>query len=413
MSETANDPVAATGGIATERLYYTDAYATSFEGTVVAAGAVQGHPALALDRTHFYPTSGGQPHDTGTLAGRAVVDVVAQGALVWHCLDEAPAVNVGAPVAGSVDWPRRYDHMQQHSGQHLLSQVFARLFAFETVSVHFGDCESTLDLETATVEPEQLAAAEGVANELAYQALPIFAYFVADAELGRLPLRRPPKVSGQIRIVEIAGYDYSACGGTHVRSTAEIAPVKLLRQERRRGQTRLTFKCGLRAMEDYALKHRLLVETAAIFNNEVTAVPSLVQRMLAQNQALQRQVEMLTGQLLAAEVDELLATAIRAGACRVVRRLYPDRSPDALKQTAALLRAQPQTVALLGTTAGDKLTLVFGRSDDVDLHMGNLLRDTLKAFGGGGGGRPEVAQGGAGDPALGDAVLALAMSSIS
>jgi alanyl-tRNA synthetase len=405
VSEVANERAVIPGGAKTDRLYYTDAYATSFEASVTAIGEVNGHPALALARTLFYPTSGGQPNDTGTLAGQAVLDVVAQGDVIWHLLDGAPAGQVGDMVAGSVDWPRRYDHMQQHSSQHLLSQVFARLFEYETVAVHFGATEATLDLDAAVVEPGQLAAAERLANELAYQALPITAYFVTDAEIGSLPLRRPPKVTGQIRIVEIAGYDYSACGGTHVRSTTEVAPVKILRQERRRGQTRITFKAGLRAVQDYAEKHRLLVEAAAIFNNEITAVPGLVQRTLDQAQALQRQVDTLTGQLLAHEIGGLMAAATTAGAVHVIRQLYGDRTPDALKQTAMLLREQASTVALLGTTAGGKLTLIFSRSDDVDLHMGNLLRDTLKAFGGSGGGRPEIAQGGVGDMTLGARVL--------
>ena len=142
-----------------------------------------------------------------------------------------------------------------------------------------GQSESTLDLDAAAVEPEQLTAAEQQANALAYTALPIKAYFVSDGELSTLPLRRPPKVTGQIRIVEIDGYDYSACGGTHVRTTAEIAPIKILRQERRRGQTRLTFVCGLRACQDYAERHRLLVAAANLFSNEVSAVPTLVQRV--------------------------------------------------------------------------------------------------------------------------------------
>jgi alanyl-tRNA synthetase len=389
----------------TERLYYQDSYTTSFAATVIDATTVGGKPALVLDRTFFYPTSGGQPNDTGLLAGQPVVDVIAQDGAVLHVMAAPPAAGVGARVEGAIDWTRRYDHMQQHSGQHLLSQVFARLFEYETVSVHFGADESTLDLEAAAVEPEQVVAAEREANRIAYTALSIMAYFVADAELSRVPVRRPPKVAGQIRIVEIAGFDYSACGGTHVRTTAEIAPLKVLRQERRKGLTRLTFKCGLRACADYATRAQLLSEAAQLFSNEVAAVPGLVRATLEQNRALQRQVDQLTEQVIAFEVDALLATAPAPAGRRVVAQLYSDRSVDALKVMAARLRAQPRTVALLATQAGGRLTLLFARSDDVNLHMGNVLRDALKACGGSGGGRPDYAQGGAPDPAVGEEVL--------
>jgi alanyl-tRNA synthetase len=403
----------------TIRLYYDDSYCTTFTAAITAVGEIDGKPALQMDRTHFYPTSGGQPHDTGRLAlagapapaeGVDVVDVVVQDDAVWHVLGSAAAFAPGQAVTGEIDWVRRYDHMQQHSGQHLLSQVFYRLFGFETVSVHFGPQESTLDLDAPALEADQLAAAEQEAMRLVYAALPITAYAVAQAELASIPLRRPPKVTGTVRIVEIADYDYSACGGTHVRTTAEIAPLKIIRQEKRRGQTRVTFLCGHRAYHDYAAKHRLLVETAGVFSTDLGAVPGLVQRSLDQNRDLQRQVDALTEQLIGYEVAGLLAGAQAVGHVRSVQKVYSDRSVDALKQTAALLRAQPQTLALLATVAGGKLSLVFGRSDDVPLHAGNLLRDTLKAFGGSGGGRPEIAQGGGGNPAQAETILAHAQA---
>ncbi|MBK8048932.1 MAG: alanyl-tRNA editing protein [Anaerolineales bacterium] len=390
----------------TERLYYDDSYTTQFDAKVEAVELLAGRPALRLDRTYFYPTSGGQPYDTGLLAGQRVIDVVAEDGAVWHIVDAPPQVQPGASVHGAIDWSRRYDHMQQHSGQHLLSQLWAQQRGFETVAVHFGPVESTLDLDAPLVTQQQIDELEFLANELAYTALPIRAYFVTDAEIGSLPLRRPPKVSGKIRIVEIAAFDYSACGGTHVRTTAEIAPIKILRQERRRGQTRLTFKCGLRACTDYTERSRLLVETAALFSTEIGAVPVQVQRVQEQNRDLQRQLDLLNGQLAEYEVAQLLGEAERTGSdLRIVRRLFQDRSVDTMKQLAAGLRDQDRTVALLATTVGDKLTLIFVRSADVDVHVGNVLRDTLAAFGGGGGGRPDYAQGGGVAPAQAQAIL--------
>ncbi len=388
----------------TERLYFQDAYRTDFTATVLAQTSVDGRPALLLDRTCFYPAAGGQPYDTGILADAPVVEVSADGDNILHILAAPVAVADGAIVSGAIDWERRYDHMQQHTGQHLLSQVFIRLYGYETVAVHIGAGEATLDL-AADVRSEEVAAAEAVANQLAYTALPVKTYFVDDAAITTLPVRRPPKVSGLVRIVEIDGYDYSACGGTHLHTTAEVTPLKIVRQERRRGQTRITFKCGLRAWRDYAEKHAMLVTIAGVFSTDIAATPGLVQRALEQTRDLQRQVAELEEQLVLAEVDGLLAAAPQVAGRRVVIQHYPDRSVDALKTTAAQLRGQAQTVALLATTGGGKLTVIFARSDDVDLHMGNLLRDTLRAFGGGGGGRPEFAQGGGIDPAQAQALL--------
>ena len=377
-----------------ERRDYTDAYCTEFEAQITALTDVNGRLAVDLDQTYFYPTSGGQPNDTGWLDGYSVVDVVADNGTVLHLLDDRPSFAVGGMIHGKLDWPRRYDHMQQHSGQHLLSQVFYRLFGVETISVHFGAEESTFDLDVEELTPAQIDEAERHANELAYTALPIRAYFVDESELEKFPLRRPPKVTGKIRIVEIAEYDYSACGGTHVHTTAEITPVKLLRQERRRGSVRLSFKCGRRAYLDYANRYQLLGATANLFSNDVGAVPELAARLFDQNRALQREVDDLTERLIAYEVEELLASAIGVGAAQVVCRFFPERSADALKTTAALLRARPDTIVLLAGSTGNKLTLVFGRSDELTPHMGNILRATLNAFGGGGGGRSEFAQGG-------------------
>lgn len=268
----------------THRSYYTDSYTTQFDATLLAVSEHEGRPALLLDQSYFYPTSGGQAHDLGIINQWPVVDVVVgEDGQVYHILAALPedlSAEGALPkaVQGTINWSRRYEHMQQHSGQHLLSQLFYRLLGMETVSVHFGEDESTLDLDAATVTPEQLAQVEQAANDMIYSALPIRSYFVNEAELARVPLRRPPKVKGEIRIVEIQETDYSACGGTHVRTTAEIGPIKLVRQERRRGQTRVTFLCGKRALADYIHKHELLTQAAAIYSTDIAQVPELLAR---------------------------------------------------------------------------------------------------------------------------------------
>jgi alanyl-tRNA synthetase len=398
----------------TERLYYTASYQTEFDATLTGLAIVNDHPAVLLERTCFYPTSGGQPFDTGDLGGQAVVDVVANEAgEVWHLLAAPwPGAAIGDRVHGKVAWTRRYDHMQQHSGQHLLSQIFFQRFGFETVSVHFGPSESTLDLDVATLEPGHLEEAERQANELVYALLPIKSYFVTAAELPQVPLRRPPKVTGNIRIVEIDGFDYSACGGTHVRTTAEIGPIKLTRLERRRGQTRISFLCGKRALNDYLTKHRLLSEAAALFSTEIAEVPGLIVRNQAQLKELQRSLQEATEQLVRYEAVELAEQAGEEDQLRVVRRLFVDRTADAVKTLALQLQKQPKLIALLGAVAAGKLSLIFARSSDLDQHMGDLLRDTLQQAGGKGGGRPDFAQGGLADVASGAALLETAESAV-
>jgi alanyl-tRNA synthetase len=399
--------------LTTERLYYGDSYRTEFDARPLAAAQHDGRPALVLDRTCFYPTSGGQPYDTGRLDAWPVVDVVAADGILYHILEqELAGLSLPPTIHGVVDWSRRYDHMQQHSGQHLISQVFYRLFGYETVSVHFGAEDSTLDLDTADVEPARWDEAERYANDLVYQALPIMAYEVADAELHRIPLRRPPKVTGKIRIVEIDKFDYSACGGTHCRTTAEAGPVKFLRTERRRGQMRVTFKCGKRAYADYALRHHLLTSAANLYSTDVTQVPELIARSLEQIKELQRQTSDLSTQLAAYEAAELAANAPIVGAVRVVARWFEERSPDAIKSLANLLQQYPGTVALLGCAGGGKATFIFARSADSSLHMGNLLRAALSAFGGNGGGRPDFAQGGGVAAEQGPALLAFAQERV-
>lgn len=405
----------------TERLYFTDAYAQIFRATVLAVGSRDGKATIQLDRTCFYPTSGGQPFDTGVLAGHPVLDVVAEeDGTVQHLIQGEDAQSgassvaalqtlVGSEVEGEITWSRRYDHMQQHSGQHLLSQVFYRLFGYETASVHFSANESTLDLAVDELSAAQLAEAEAVANELVYAALPIRAYFVTEAELPTVPLRKAPSVRGQIRIVEIDQYDYSACGGTHCRTTAELGPIKCTKVERRRGQVRVTFLCGQRAYRDYVAKHDLLLEAAALFSNEISQVPTLIERNLAQLKGAQKTISRLEDELLQYEATTLRQAAEEHGKLTVIEAVLGGRDINSVKRLATLLQQQPDVVTLFATVEGEKATLCFGSSTgDAQVHMGQLLRATLEAFGGKGGGKADVAQGGGIAPAQVQEALALA-----
>jgi alanyl-tRNA synthetase len=388
----------------TERIYYTHAYQQHFTATVLAVQSSNDRLAVQLDQSCFYPTSGGQACDTGQLAGVQVVDVLVDEAGVIQHLVAAPTaadvarLAVGNTVEGTIDWARRYDHMQQHSGQHLLSQSCYQTCGFETVAVHFGATESTVDLATAAISATQLAEIESLANALVYKALPIRAYFVDEATIETIPLRRPPKVRGTIRIVEIDAFDYSACGGTHCHTTAEIGPVKITKVERRRDQVRVTFLCGGRAYRDYVEKHRLLTEAATLFNNEIQQVPALIERALGQVKALERALSESQAALLVHEAAALMQAAEPIGPLRLVHVAGEGKSAEWLKALAIQLQHYPGSVALLASHSEEKVTLCFACETTLvqqhNLNMGELLRTTIQPLGGKGGGKADFAQGG-------------------
>lgn len=377
-----------------ERLYYEDAYRTRFTAQVTERHTLKDMPAVRLSQSAFYPTSGGQPHDTGSLNGTAVVDVqVGADGAVLHLLAE-PLAEGTERVSGEIDWARRYDHMQQHSGQHLLSQVFFRQLGLETVSVHFGDVLNTVDLDGPPLSAQQLAAVETAVNEMVWENRPIRAYWVSDVEREKVPLRRAPAVEGATRIVEIDKFDWSACGGTHVRRTGEIGLISLVRIEKHRGRGRVHFVCGRRALADAAERRGLLAETAGLLDSGVQDVPELVAKLQEASRHAERELNAQQEALVEFQARELLAGAETAAGVRVVAQEMADADPALVQKMARALIAEPGVVVLLGCARGGKGTVVFARSEDCSVHVGNLLRDTLREFGGGGGGRPDFAQGG-------------------
>ena len=377
-----------------ERLYYEDAYRTNFVAQVAERLTFEGQPAVRLSESAFYPTSGGQPHDTGSLNGTAVVDVqVGADGAVLHLL-AGPLPEETRSVNGQVSWLRRYDHMQQHSGQHLLSQVFYRELGLETVSVHFGDALNTVDLDGPLLSAAQMGTVETAVNEMVWQNRRIRAYWVSEDERAKVPLRRAPTVQGSTRIVEIDKFDWSACGGTHVRRTGEIGLVSLVRIEKHRGRSRVHFVCGRRALEDAGMRRGLLAETAGLLDSGVQDVPALVAKLQEALRSAERELKAEQEALVEYQAREMLAGAENAGGLRLVAREMADAEPALVQKMARALIAEAGVVALLGCARGGKGTVVFARSEDCSVHAGNLLRDTLKQFGGGGGGRPDFAQGG-------------------
>ena len=370
----------------TERLYYTDAYLRAFDARVVDL-ADDGRRAY-LDRTAFYPTSGGQPFDTGTLGAARVLDVVDEDGRIAHLLDRPLAVGV---VSGAVDWPRRFDHMQQHTGQHLLSAVIAERYGHVTTSVHFGAEVSTLDLDAPALEPAQLLAAEELANAVVTENRPVRVEFVeAQAATG---LRKGSDRTGTLRLVTIAALDRSACGGTHVAATGEIGPILLRRTERVRKAVRLEFLCGGRAIRRARADYDLLGRIAAPYSAAAEDLPALLE---AQRHELRQ--ALVSGRELAAALDRRRARELydaaapdEAGLRRVALAPEPGLTMERLSGLAQAVTALPRAV-VVGATA-EPPAVLLACSEDAGLDAGRVLRAELERVGGRGGGNGRLARG--------------------
>ncbi len=372
-------------------LYHLDAYCREFDASVTrSVQNASGVAGVILDRTAFYPASGGQPNDLGTLNDVKVVDVTEVGQEIVHWLEQ-PLTETR--VHGQIDWTRRFDHMQQHTGQHILSQAFLELFNAQTVSFHLGPESCTIDLDRVILEPERLDQAEDRANAVIVADRPIVARFVSADEVSTLGLRKAPTVDEDIRIVEVEGFDRSPCGGTHCARSGEVGQIALRCAERRGHETRIEFVCGWRALRDHRRKTRALHEMAQSFSVQERDLPAAVQRLSAEAAEQRRELQQLRGELLPREAERLLAQARVWGTRRVVVQSFAGRDVTELRRLASLLTATPGVVALLGT-GGELARVVFARSSDAGADMAGLVSQTCQEFEGKGGGQADLAQGG-------------------
>jgi alanyl-tRNA synthetase len=382
----------------TNRLYYTDAYLTAFTANVV--GRSDDGLRVYLDETAFYPTSGGQPHDVGTLAGLSVVDVVDEDDRIAHVLASPFAAEPGA-VEGSIDWVRRHDHMQQHTGQHLLSAVFEDLFGAKTVSVHFGPDYSTLDLDAESITRDQLVAAERRSNEIVAEARPVTVTFEDAASA--VGLRKASDRSGTLRIVSIADVDRSACGGTHVRSTAEIGAILLRSVEKVRKATRVEFVCGQRAIGRARRDYEALVGIASSLSASIDDVSSLVSAQSDRLKDADNARKRLEKDLATYRVRERYdaATPDAAGVRTLVIR--DATSADELRTLAQAAFTLPKVV-VVGALSNPP-SVLLATSEDSGVDAGKTLKEKLAAAGGRGGGSPRLAQGSVPDATALDSVV--------
>ncbi len=382
---------------ATERLYYQDSHLTNFKAHVTAlVSDERGRPAVTLDRTAFYPTGGGQPSDTGTLGAARVVECINDEASgVLHVV-EGDALRVGEEVVGSIDWPRRLDHIQQHTGQHILSQAFIELFGAETRGFRMMERVSEIDVALNDPTDERTERAVDLANRVIWENRAIRIHHVTAEEAAAMPLRKESSRDGHTRVIEIEGFDMNACGGTHAHRTGEVGVIAVPRWERAKGLTRVEFVAGGRALNDYRQANRTAREVAALFSVGRDDSPASVSRLMEENKNLLRRMRVLEEIAARVEAEELINTSVQkqSDGSRIVTHIFDGRDAESLKRLALAVASHPQSIALLGSRDGDDARLVFARSPDATGDMGALMREACATLNGRGGGRPDLAQGG-------------------
>jgi alanyl-tRNA synthetase len=394
-----------------ERLYYSESFLTSFEAHVSDIREVsrhQGQPLwqISLDRTAFYPTSGGQPHDTGTLTATAPSGATLRAPIltveeddageIWHTT--AKPLLAGTAVLGEIDWDRRRDHMQQHSGQHLLSAAFLRETGAPTVSFHLGETASTIDLAVEGISAEQLRKVEDTANRVISENRPVTTRVLSRTEAEALltagALRKLPERDGSIRVIDIESFDLNACGGTHVSSTGQIGGLLLRGTERVKQGVRVEFVCGLRAVASARKDLAILTQAAASLSVGPGLVPEAVERLIAENKAGNKARQKLHEELADYHAARLLVESPIESGLRIVRRSFADHDTGYLKLLASRLTASaPQTCAILASTVEDPARVILASSRDLAVDCGGVLRKALAELGLRGGGSTTMAQG--------------------
>jgi alanyl-tRNA synthetase len=430
----------------TERLYYHDSRLLEFDAVVISVSERDdGQIAIELDRTAFYPTGGGQPTDTGTLGEARVVDCIdAESEAVLHLI-VGSVPEAGDRVHGKIDWLRRLDHLQQHTGQHILSAAFVKLFDAPTQSFRVLERECEIDVALDDPTDERIEQAVDLANQIIWENRPMTIRQVTSEEAVTLPLRKEPAREGELRVIEIDGFDLTPCGGTHAKSTGEVGVIAVRSWERAKGLARIQFMAGIRALAAYRKANRTEHDVAALFSAGREDSAPLVSKLIEESKKLRRRVSELEEVACRVEAEELLrgsSPTVREGvesasdsdrvdrvavpdssrglserrdkpgsdrkessdpvgvtpssvsAPRIIAKLFDDRDADSLKHLALALIAHPHTIALLGSRDGDTARLVFARSSDADGNMNALMRDACKMIDGRGGGKADMAQGG-------------------
>jgi len=377
--------------VVTERLYYSNSYELDFDATVTAVENLEGRVIAILDRTLFYPTSGGQPYDTGVLADLNVLDIAErEDGTVGHVIQGN--ILVGQPVHGRINWSRRFDHMQQHTGQHLLSAAFDRLHKARTVSFHLGEFSSTIDL-ACNLESEAIADAETEANRIVWEDRVVRILSVDASDAAKLPLRKESFRSGVVRLIEIEDFDLSACGGTHVTRTGGVGVIAVKSCERFKGGIRVEFVCGGRVLDIVRVAQDTLTRSVRLLSVLPKELPEAIGRLQENHRSLKKYVSALEKKLALKEASTLMSHSTKFGQTMCVVDAVEGYDAPGLKELATAITINSGYVVVLSSITSP-IDLVVARSDDITLDASSLLRRLLSRFGGRGGGRSRLSQAG-------------------
>lgn len=380
------------------RRYYFDAYTVRFNAKIVDRVEQNGRIALILDQTYFYPTSGGQPHDLGKLNDTPIIDVSireSDGA-VLHWLSQDSEIWFD-DVKAEIDWTRRFDHMQQHTGQHILSQAFIQVAKAETVSFHLSGNSVTIDLDVETLQPSAIQRAEFLANQIIWQNRAVHIREVTLEQAKKLPIRKiPPSQDGKLRLIEIEKFDLTACGGTHVAATGAVGMIKITKTERHRGKLRVEFCCGQRALLDYRGKNQVVIDLATNLTTSLSELVNNVEKLQTENKDNRRKLKAQQEMLMTFQVESLLKQGTKKKKTTIISQVFHDDEFDTKQlRTLANLITQHNNVVALLALSGSKTNLMFSRSEDAPGEMSELLKTALQILeSASGGGTAVTAQGG-------------------
>ncbi len=389
------------------KLYYKDPYMTTFKTTLKKHDKdEEGRWYAVLAETAFYPTGGGQPYDTGTLNEVKVIDAEEVDDEIRHYLS-GEIVGSGSEITGKIDWSRRFDHMQQHAGQHILTAAFVELFGFATVAFHLGKDSLTIDLDVEQLTEEQARAAEELANQIVLENRPIETKWVTEDELSQCSLRKQLSVSENIRLVIIPEFDYNGCGGTHPRSTAEVGAITVLDWEKQRKNTRVRFICGNRVRNQFHEKHKVGKELTGLLNAPEQELVAAAKRLIENGKSLEKKIDELNDSLLEYEAKDLLANATSTDKGMIITEVFQNRSIQEIQKLArSITSLSNESLVFLVNEADGKLQFVCARGPVPTVSMKQVAAELLKLVNGKGGGNDQFAQGGGEALLTGEQLLA-------
>ena len=369
----------------TKRIYLESPYKVEFEAQVVEKVIWEQKPALILDQTCFYPESGGQPCDKGTINEVEVLKVLEDEARIIHLLAEDISSD---KITGKIEWQTRFDHMQQHSGQHILSQSFHELLGAETLSFHLGEAISSVEMDIRKISEEEVENVERRANEIVFQDREIKCYFIPEEKIESVPLRRPPKKKGLIRVVEVSDFDFSACGGTHVRRAGEIGLIKILKLERIRNNVRFEFICGKRTLEDYLWKNRILRELSTRFTVNEGEILNTVEKLSSDLKSQKRKGKKMQEKIAQYEAQEIIQETKE----KIIKELFVDKTPEEVRFLVLNIIRKGDFVVLFGLKGEERGHLILACSENINIDMREIVPLVSPLIKGKGGGRSSLVE---------------------